>query len=434
MQRAVVLLVALLAGVAVCVTAQPSLVSTKYEPESHHSLRAPLDKSQVYWNFGGSTVVTKDIIRLTPSTQDRRGWLWNEYPLESTNWEVEFKIEIFSKPHFGGDGFGFWVLAGEQDPSFSQSADALMGPLFGLRSDFKGFGVVIDVYDNDQRRNNPAVFVLTNPSGKPTSYNHDNDYEDDMVKTLPDNTAGTGASGNGAYKCVADIRNTGKVTKMLVKFLHRNVHVYIDTNEGLGYKFCLAVKLDEEFKDHHFAFTAATGQVADNHDLLEITTRYLKQSDRGFDDSTLDALSAYGSHQSSWYALYWLIQMALSGAVLAAAAYSLHQFHTLMHARIDLVQICMRLNPYVLPHYVGHALLTIFLLLGGCYWAALIHAPLLAWRAYEFYKKNFLFSPANIGPSKGHAGNQKMVYIKLGGASVLYACTMLWAMWKLILG
>src|SRR5688572_4793322 len=55
------------------------------------------------------------------------------------------QIEVFSKPHFGGDGFGFWVLAGEQDPSFAQNVDALSGPLFGLKQDYKGFGVVVDV-------------------------------------------------------------------------------------------------------------------------------------------------------------------------------------------------------------------------------------------------------------------------------------------------
>jgi hypothetical protein len=33
------------------------------------------------------------------------------------------------------------------------------GDVFGMRSDFKGFGVVLDVYDNDNNRNNPQVCV-----------------------------------------------------------------------------------------------------------------------------------------------------------------------------------------------------------------------------------------------------------------------------------
>ncbi len=59
---------------------------------------------QVYWNFGGSTVSTRRCIRLTPATQDRRGWLWNEYPLEADNWEVEFKAEV--RLLFGADSDG----------------------------------------------------------------------------------------------------------------------------------------------------------------------------------------------------------------------------------------------------------------------------------------------------------------------------------------
>jgi len=45
-------------------------VSHEHKIEQHHSLHSPIDKSQVYWNFGGSTVVTKNFIRLSPSTQD----------------------------------------------------------------------------------------------------------------------------------------------------------------------------------------------------------------------------------------------------------------------------------------------------------------------------------------------------------------------------
>src|SRR5271168_4579264 len=56
--------------------------------ETHHSLHKPLDKTQIYWNYGGSTVLTSNSIRLTPATQDRRGWLWNEYPLEAKWFEI----------------------------------------------------------------------------------------------------------------------------------------------------------------------------------------------------------------------------------------------------------------------------------------------------------------------------------------------------------
>lgn len=65
--------------------ANPNPVSQQYPPEIHHSLHPPLDHSQVYWNFGGSAVLTKKFVRLTPSTQARQGWMWNEYPMVSYN-------------------------------------------------------------------------------------------------------------------------------------------------------------------------------------------------------------------------------------------------------------------------------------------------------------------------------------------------------------
>ncbi len=76
--------------------------------------------------------------------------------------------------------------------------------------------------------------------------------------------------------------------------------------DGVGYKFCLAVAFDKSYKDYHFAFSAATGQVADNHDLLEITTRYLAASDAEFDDSSLPSMNATSS-SSSLGTFFWVM-------------------------------------------------------------------------------------------------------------------------------
>ena len=150
--------------------------SVQYPIEQHHSLRSPMDKSQVYWSFGGSTVLTKYMARLTPSTQDRRGWLWNEYPLESSQFEIETRFEVSSKPHFGGDGMAIWIIKPiSDDPAFAQYVDAFNGPIFGMNDNFNGIGILLDVYDNDSKRNNPSIFAVVNDGNK-RNYNHDNDF------------------------------------------------------------------------------------------------------------------------------------------------------------------------------------------------------------------------------------------------------------------
>ena len=414
---------------------ETSPVSSDHPIEQHHSLHAPLDKTQVYWNYGGSTVLTNALIRLTPSTQDRRGWLWNEYPLEAANWEVEWAMEVHSRPHFGGDGMCMWVLAGVQDPSFAQRSDALDGPIFGMKADFAGLGVCFDVYDNDNKRNNPTVFVIEQKAGAAaTNWHHDTDFEEDMLTTKP--AIAPHDPSYAAHKCIADFRNTGKPTRVLVKLLHSVLHVYIDTSDTGAYKFCLAVQVAGSYKDHHIAFSSATGGVADNVDLKEVSTRYLKDSDVEFDDEKLGKLKS--GIKSSWgrrmSALYWLAINALSTAIIAIVALQLYTYHSLLQQRIDLVAICQRINPHILPHYAGHALLTALLLVNGQWLATLLNAPLLGWKVWEFVKKTWLFSPASVGPVKGHARGRVSVYWKLGGMLGFYVVMQLYYFYRLFAG
>lgn len=112
--------------------------------------------------------------------------------------------------------------------------------------------------------------------------------------------------------------------------------------------------------------------------------------------------------------------------------YQLWLFYSLSKARLDPVNICAQLNPYVLKHYTAHAILVIFLLFGGMGWWFVINVPLAGWRGWEFYKKQYLFNPTAIGPAKGHAGNAtKSVYIKLGGAAILYIIMQIFFLIKL---
>ncbi|CEP01500.1 hypothetical protein PBRA_002106 [Plasmodiophora brassicae] len=294
---------------SVVLGALPGSPETHRRPiETHHSLHHPFDQSSVYWKYGGSTVMTTKAIRLTPATQSRTGWLWNDYPVESANWEVEIGLRVFSKPHFGGDGFAFWVLSSEMDPSYSASPTSLSGPVFGMRDDFKGFGVIFDTYDNDGRRDNPSIFVVKNINGK-FVYNNDNDLADNMVRNLDPSVP---------YKCTADYRNLGKPVKVLFRYIHGSLHIYVDdTIKETGYKFCLAVSINlEEVKitETHFAFTSMTGEVADAVELTEITTHYIDDSDADIADSTLELSQSVAGTRWRW--LYWFVALGTGVSLL----------------------------------------------------------------------------------------------------------------------
>lgn len=332
---------------------------------------------------------------------------------------MEFSFEVYSKPHFGGDGFAMWVLAGDQDPSFSAEPDFLNGPIFGLKSDFRGMGVAFDVYDNDNKRNNPTVFVLSNPTGEATKYSHDQDYSEDMVKELSGH--GDSSSAHKAYKCTADFRNTGKPSKALIKFLHKVLHVYIDTQDGQGYKFCLAVALNNTFIDHHFAFTAATGQVADSHDLKEITVRYLSESDQDLDDGLLQHLGDSVASQGSFF---FGVAVLLGLWCLALTGYELWLLRSLKGgARIDLVRVTMTLNKQLTMHWAPN-LLSVFILLCCFQWIpALLNLPALGLLVYLLAANQWRYSESTLtGQStKGHSSSGMTAQTRLWVTLVLYA-------------
>jgi Legume-like lectin family/Cornichon protein len=295
-------------------------------------------------------------------------------------------LRIASKPHFGGDGMAFWLLDGSQDPTFSTDPAVLNGNLMGMREDFKGVGVAIDVYDNDGKRDNPSIFVLYNPSGAKTEYNHDNDFKDDMYKrTAPSSGA------NKAFKCTSHIRNTQSNAKIMVKYVSKVMHVYVDSDDGLGYKFCLAVEFDGVFRDHHIAFSGLTGQVADLHNVLELSTRYLDSESAYVDDSNLIASNDKASCGTFW----WLISaaIALTGGGLAAyVSYELVTIKSLQSEGIDAVVAAKRINKLVLMHYAVHAGLCAVLLFSGYWITLLINCALLAWRAIEVKNKSYTVS------------------------------------------
>jgi len=271
----------------------------------------------------------------------------------------------------------------------------LNGPIFGMRSDFKGFGVMFDVYDNDNRRDNPSIFVLKSDNGQPT-LNHDNDFANDMITKVSSTVQGLdgGKQHHTAHKCVAEFRNQGKSSKVLIKFLHKILHVYIDTQDGAGYKFCLAVEMDRSYKDYHITFSAATGQVADNHDIIEIITRYLSETDKEVNDDLLPHLSNMSTSSSSTF-LFWISVILVGGGLCFFSYYEIYLYSQLK--QIDAVHLCQQLNSYVTIHYGVHFLLFVSLIfMSYSLWVNILNSTLIVYRIFLIATKNYKLNPSLV--------------------------------------
>lgn len=394
--------------------------------EQHHSIHPPLDDSQVYWKFGGATVMAQRRVALTPASQQQRGWLLNDYPMETANWEVEFRMDARSSPHFGGEGMAMWLIDNTKDPYRSTGGDDFpTGPVFGMREAFRGVGLCFDVYDNDGRRDNPSIFVLDNRQGlAETKFSPEADYAPNKYTSAASRINPTSSVSEASHSCVRDIRNSRQPTSVLVRFVDGVMSVHTDVQDGAGYTHCLSVVFPEAaFQNHHLAFTASTAQVADSFSLYEITTRYLDDKTPSASDtaaalagespSVVDAAAAVarggaiggGARGSSALPLGIVCGVGLILALAAGAQYTTHRRMT--RENIDPSLICARLNPRVSPMLAGHLVTVVLLMLDRRWRTLACHMPLACASAWRYARGQHQYAPYRMMQSsslKGHGG------------------------------
>jgi len=228
--------VAALAVVAALATAQ----TQRYEFK--HSFRAPFYLGRggtlPFWEFGGSTVVSEDRVRLTPALQSRVGWVWNTVPADMDAWEVQLEYEIGGGGGRGADGMALWYVA---DPK-------LEGIAMGSKEEFKGLALFLDTFDNDGQNDNPRLSLWIN---------------DGSQRFEPSDDGKHGEKGH----CKSIVREA----RSKIRVVYRDGLVQVETDVRNGWQFCTSVAATLP-KGYYFGVSAATGHLMDNHDVFSFVT------------------------------------------------------------------------------------------------------------------------------------------------------------------
>eukprot|EP01083_Nonionella_stella_P001089 3142_1 len=401
--------------------AVPGSFASHHKPiEQHHSLMRPFDSSAVYWEMGGSAVLTDKLTRLTPSAVSRQGWILNSYPLTSDDYEIVVEFKAYSD-HLGGDGFGIWILDSGMFGLNREDPLLLNGPVYGLKDTYKGFGVIFDTYDNDALRDNPSIFVLKNMEGKKTNYTTENDCMYDMLQDKV---------GNSPHSCTADIRNAENPVRVMIRFINKELHVYLDTQDvptqhhpyqkggGGGmfteYKFCLAVNLGERFNNTgHIAITAMTGGVADIHDIFSVITRSLDDKDARIDDAEIPLQDPYRQPHNTMSWFFWAAMLVVGLGLLAETLWEIMALRSLKTDQINSVYLCNKLNRLIWPHYQVQIAMAALFLLSGNWYALILNLPLAVWRVMLIVNKR-----VSLEPSQLDAGAQNYTWILYGSVAL----------------
>ncbi|KAJ3037000.1 hypothetical protein HDV00_002132 [Rhizophlyctis rosea] len=195
----------------------------------------------------GSTISSRDFIRLTPSIADQQGSVWSKLPNSYKDWQVVFSFKVAGQGHFGGTGFAFWYT---QDK-------AVQGSMLGSRDEWKGFGLIFTAHDQRAERYTPLIYGMMNDHN--VAWAHRLDY-----------------MGSALGHCYSDFRGTPHPGYARITYKDSTLIVEIDMRQnGKGFIPCFTATNVNLPIGYHFGFSAATGvhaSVSDDHDIISFDT------------------------------------------------------------------------------------------------------------------------------------------------------------------
>uniref|UniRef100_A0A3P8Z8V3 L-type lectin-like domain-containing protein n=1 Tax=Esox lucius TaxID=8010 RepID=A0A3P8Z8V3_ESOLU len=185
-------------------------------------------------------------VRITPSLRSQKGSVWSKNMVNFDSWEAEVTFRVSGRGRMGADGLAIWFT----------TAQGLDGPVYGAADKWNGIGIFFDSFDNDGKKNNPAVMVVGNNGN--LVYDHPNDGTTQALGT-----------------CLRDFRNKPYPVRAKITYYKKTLMVLINngfTPDRDDYEFCTKVDNMVIPKEGYFGISAATGGLADDHDVLSFLT------------------------------------------------------------------------------------------------------------------------------------------------------------------
>lgn len=226
------------------------LAAGQHDPDGYvykeHLLQHPYSDTGLdipHWNFQGNTVLTDQVIRLTPDRQSKRGNIWNTVPWNPPREDGNAYFELIMEFHVHGQGT---KLYGDGLALWYTESMYPLGPVFGSQDNFKGLGIFFDTYSNVQQGHSQYISVIFGDGN--IGYDHDKDGGDAKL-------AG----------CSVDFRGQ----KMDVKVVYDQDMLRMYTGKpNEGWEECFVVRRVKLPRGYFFGMSAATGDLADNHDIV----------------------------------------------------------------------------------------------------------------------------------------------------------------------
>ncbi|KAJ8402348.1 hypothetical protein AAFF_G00368370 [Aldrovandia affinis] len=190
----------------------------KYSFKGPHLAQS--DGTIPFWLHTGNAIPSADQVRITPSLRSQKGSVWTKNTVSFENWEAEVTFRVSGRGRMGADGLAVWFT----------SEQGLEGPVYGAADTWNGVGIFFDSFDNDGKKNNPAILIVGN-NGK-LVYDHQNDGTTQALGT-----------------CLRDFRNKPYPVRTKIIYYKKSLTVMINngfTPDRDDFEFCESLADDHD--------------------------------------------------------------------------------------------------------------------------------------------------------------------------------------------
>uniref|UniRef100_A0A1L8E2X7 Putative legume-like lectin family n=1 Tax=Nyssomyia neivai TaxID=330878 RepID=A0A1L8E2X7_9DIPT len=211
---------------------------------------AQKDGTVPFWEYGGNAIASAESVRIAPSLRSQKGAIWTKSKTAFDWWDVEIVFRVSGRGRVGADGLAFWYTTEKGDYN---------GDVFGSSDRWSGLGLFFDSFDNDNKHNNPYIMGVLNDGTK--KFDHQNDGTTQLL------------SG-----CLRDFRNKPFPTRARIEYYNNVLTVLFHngmTNNNEDYEMCFRAEGVQLPKAGYFGLSAATGGLADDHDVFHFLTTSL---------------------------------------------------------------------------------------------------------------------------------------------------------------
>ncbi|KAJ1513126.1 hypothetical protein HMI55_005884 [Coelomomyces lativittatus] len=124
----------------------------------------------------------------------------------------------------------------------------------------------------------------------------------------------------------------------------------------------------------------------------------------------------------------FLFSVIVSAVLLFAMVFFIIMFSDLECDYINPIDLCQKLNQFILPEYAAHAVLTLVFLLHFSWFALMLNLPLAGYHLRKWYHRTYVYDPTDIFRLLQHHKRESLA--KLG----FYLICFFYYLYRMIVG